>query len=183
MESRKCLYCDGPMNLPRADAIFCSQRCGVYYRRRRTLPVALTSRARWVRHDRQGRPLTIDSRMAAVDNPSTWAPFADARASNVGDGMGFVLTGDGIGCIDLDHCIVDGSVEPWAQEFIDANPNTFTETSRSGTGIHLWGQLPSAPGRKIRDGRNIEIYSRGRYIALGTPLAGTSLKLEPLIIP
>ena len=30
------------------------------------------------------------------------------------------------------------------------------------------------------DGRNIEIYSKGRYVALGTPLRGTTLDLLPL---
>ena len=171
------------MNLPRAGAKFCSTNCRVYFHRKRTLPVELTSRARWVRHDRTGRPLTVSGRLAAVDDPGTWSSHAGVKASGVGAGMGFVLNGDGIGCLDLDDCMLNGQVEPWAQLIIDANPNTFTETSRSGNGIHIWGLLDAAPGRRIRDGRNLEIYSRGRYIALGKALAGTPLKLEPLIIP
>ena len=63
--------------------------------------------------------------------------------------------------------------KPWAQQIIDANAGTFMETSLSGTGIHIWGLLDSRPGRVIRDGRNIEIYTAGRYMALGTPLPGS----------
>lgn len=142
----------------------------------------LTSRARWVRHDRKGRPFGVTGRVIDVTMPESWASYSDAKSSDVGAGMGFVLNGDGIGCVDLDDCMLNGRVEPWAQEIIDANPSTFTERSRNGNGIHVWGLLESAPGRRIRDGRNIEIYSRDRYIALGTPLAGTPLRLEPLII-
>ena len=171
------------MGLRRADAIFCSTRCRVAAHRKPSLPRELTSRARWVRHDRVGRPFTVTGRVAMVNIPAHWSSYADAKNSDVGAGMGFVLNGDGIGCIDLDDCMMNGRVLDWAQEIIDANPSTFTERSRSGNGIHIWGLLESAPGRRIRDGRNIEIYSRGRYIALGTPLAGTPLRLEPLIIP
>ena len=83
--------------------------------------------------------------------------------------------------MDLDDAIVDGVVLPWAQEIIDANQGTFIEVSQSGKGIHIWGYLEERPGRVIRDGRNIEIYSAGRYIALGTPLPGSSMELKLLV--
>lgn len=98
----------------------------------------------------------------------------------MGAGLGFVLNGDGIGVIDLDHAIVDGVILSWAAEVLAANPGTFTEVSQSGEGLHVWGLLAAGAGRKIRDDRNIEIYSTGRYIALGTPMAGTTADLLPL---
>ncbi|WP_348770206.1 hypothetical protein [Arthrobacter sp. E3] len=91
-----------------------------------------------------------------------------------------MLNGDGIGVLDLDHAIVDGVILPWAAEVLAANPGTFTEVSQSGEGLHIWGLLVAGKGRKIRDGRNIEIYTTGRYVALGTALTGTTTKLLPL---
>ena len=112
----------------------------------------------------------------------TWSSFADAKASDAGEGLGFAL-GEGIGVVDLDDAIEGGVVAPWAQAVLDANPDTFTEVSQSGAGIHVWGLLPEGKGRVIRDGRNIEIYSAGRFIAMGKPMAGTATKLEPLTVP
>ncbi|MBP2372122.1 hypothetical protein [Paeniglutamicibacter psychrophenolicus] len=84
--------------------------------------------------------------------------------------------------IDLDHCILDGKVLPWAAEILAANPNTFTEVSLSGSGLHVWGLHEAAKGKRVRDGRNLEVYSRGRYVALGERLPGTSFELRPLVI-
>lgn len=127
-------------------------------------------------------PMAVNARVASVSDPATWSSYSEAKGSRVGVGMGFVLNGDGIGCLDLDHCISDGRMEPWAQDIIDANAGTFMEISASGSGVHIWGLLDDAPGRRIRDGRNIEIYSTGRYIALGEPMPGTSLHMKPLVI-
>lgn len=172
------------MNLPREGAKFCSAKCGTYFRRAASrqpaLPVEMTSRARWVRRDTNKVPLTISGHAGSSTNPRTWATYAEAVTSTAGVGLGFVLNGDGIGVIDLDHAIVDGVVLPWAAEVLAANPGTFTEVSQSGEGIHIWGLLAAGRGRKIRDGRNVEVYSTGRYVALGTPMAGTKIDLLPL---
>lgn len=81
-------------------------------------------------------------------------------------GLGFVL-GDGIGCIDLDHCIIDGRLTAWAIEILDSLPTTYTEVSPSGAGLHVWGLIPERPGRKVRrDGHSVETYSTGRYITV-----------------
>lgn len=94
-----------------------------------------------------------------------------------------MLDGSGIGVIDLDDAIVDGHLLPWAAEVLAANRGTFVELSRSGRGLHIWGYLDKAPGRRLRDGRNIEIYSTGRYIAMGKAIRGSGSKLKPLNIP
>lgn len=140
-------------------------------------------RARFVRYTARKVPRTVSGFSASSTDPATWASFGAARASSVGEGIGFVL-GEGIGCIDLDHAIVDGVVADWAQLVLDANPDTYIEVSRSGEGLHIFGLLNEGPGRKIRDGRNIEVYSVGRYIALtGTRYAAAPAKLAPLSVP
>lgn len=174
------------MNLPRQGAKFCSQKCGTYFRRASkrnpTFPTEMTSRDRWLRRAENKRPLTIDGKAGSSTNPRTWSSFTEASASNAGVGLGFVLNGDGIGVIDLDHAMVDDVMLPWAAEVLAANPGTFVEVSQSGEGLHVWGLLTEGKGCRIRDGRNVEIYSTGRYMAMGTPLVGTSMKLLPLNI-
>lgn len=159
------------MNLPRQGAKFCSQKCGTYFRRaskrKPTFPTEMTSRNRWLRRAENKRPLTIDGKAGSSTNSQTWSSFAAASASNAGVGLGFVL-GDGIGCIDLDHCFEDGALANWAKEAIESITERviFAEVSQSGNGVHLFIEAQEAPGQKIRDGRNIERYTAGRYIAV-----------------
>lgn len=158
-------------------ARYCSGRCRqAAYRARRAaepaLPRELTGRDRWVRRQRK-RPLTVRGAAASVTNPRTWSSYAAARSSAKGDGIGFVL-GDGVGCIDLDHCLVDGEVLPWAQEILDRCPPTYVEVSMSGTGLHIFGLLPPGAGRGQRGGDGIEWYSTGRYIAVTGERFGSS---------
>lgn len=154
----------------RRDSRFCSPACRqkAYRARSRPLPAALAGRARWVRHDARKRPLTVSGRPASVTDPSTWSTYAEARSSTAGVGLGIVL-GGGLGCIDLDQCIEGGVLAPWAAEVLDEwrDRAVFVEVSMSGTGLHLFVPMAEGPGRRIRDGeRNIEIYSRARYIAV-----------------
>lgn len=158
------------MNIVRAGARFCTQKCRVYAHRaakQSPFPMELTSRDRWVRRSALKRPLTVYGKSASSTNPATWSSFAEAQSSTVGVGMGYVL-GDGIGCYDLDHCLVDGKPEPWVAKFIASIPERviFSEVSQGGDGVHIFVEAPEGPGRKIRDGRNIERYSTGRYIAV-----------------
>lgn len=132
----------------------------------------MTSRDRWLRRDSSKRPLTVAGKSGSSTNPRTWSTFSEARASQVGVGLGYVL-GDGIGCWDFDHCIVDGKLVGWAREAIEAitEPVVFSEISQSGEGVHVFVETPEGKGSKIRDGRNIEFYPSGRYIAVtGRPL-------------
>lgn len=52
-------------------------------------------------------------------------------------GVGFCITGHkGLVMIDLDDCVIDGSIEPWAQEIID-QVDSYTEFSPSGQGLRI----------------------------------------------
>lgn len=176
-----CQRCEGPLLIagkgPRPK--FCSTRFRVAAHRVGRLPVELTSRARWVRRNADKVPLTIDGRSASSTNPATWATYARAKASQIGAGLGFVL-GDGIGCIDLDHCLKDGVVADWAQDVLDQVGRTFIEVSPSGEGLHVWGYLEPGPGHR-RNG--VEIYSVGRYITVtGKPLAVAPFAALPALV-
>lgn len=156
------------MNLPRAGARFCSSKCRVYaHRAEKRFPAEMTARERWVRRTESKRPVTVSGRPASSTDSRTWASFETARKSSVGAGMGFVL-GGGIGCYDFDHCFENGHLAAWAVDAIRAIPERviFSELSQSSEGIHVFVEAAEGPGRKIRDGRNIERYTAGRYIAV-----------------
>lgn len=175
MEKRTCGHCGGGLLIARADAKFCSTRCRVAAHRaakKPALPRKMTSRKRWVRRDSEKRPLTTAGRAASSTDPVTWSTYSEAVKSDAGVGMGFIL-GDGIGCYDLDHCIEDGKPAPWVRWFIHSIPErlVFMEVSQSGTGVHIFIEAEEGAGSKtVKDGRHIERYTVGRYIAVtGTP--------------
>lgn len=115
-------------------------------------------------------------RRASVTNPATWDTFDVARASvedGKCDGLGLVLTGDGLVAIDLDHCVEPtGILSDLAVDVLAQLP-TYTEISPSGDGLHLWlfGTLPA--GGRRRDA--LEVYDTGRFLTLtGWHLCDTS---------
>lgn len=152
---------------------FCSTRCRVAAHRARraadmAVPKELTARRRWVRRDERKAPRTIDGGFASVTASSTWTTYRDARAATAGVGVGFVLAeGDGLVCVDLDHCLIDGELAPWARDILDRCPPTFVEVSASGEGLHIWGRGWVERGRRIRrGGEAVEVYGQGRYVAV-----------------
>lgn len=151
---------------------FCSTRCRVAAHRARrvasAMPTELAERRRWVRRDERKAPRTIDGGFASVTAAATWSPYAEAAASKVGVGLGYVLAeGDGIVCIDLDHCLTDGELSAWAREILDRCPASYTEISPGGDGLHIWGRGELERGRRMRmDGASVEVYGQGRYVAM-----------------
>lgn len=83
--------------------------------------------------------------------------------------MGFML-GDGVACIDLDHCYDRRNrLEWWAKMLIaPVAGRAYIEISPSGDGLHVWGLLEPRPGMRIRNdmGMNIEFYSRDRFMTV-----------------
>lgn len=166
---------------------FCSTRCRVAaHRARRTqasLPAEMTGRRRWVRRDERKAPRTVDGGFASVTSATTWATHDEARASKAGVGLGYVLAaGDGIVCIDLDHCLTDGELAAWARVILDRCPATYTEISPGGDGLHVWGLGELERGRRMRrGGESIEVYGRGRYVAVtGRRFEGSPVQLADL---
>jgi primase-polymerase (primpol)-like protein len=111
-------------------------------------------------------PLRLDGRPASSTDPAAWCSYQAAKLSAVGIGLGFVLNGDGVACVDLDHCLEGGQLVPWAVELLAMLPGTYIEVSPSGTGLHVWGTGFTGAGRRIRDHRQVEVYGRGRYITV-----------------
>lgn len=185
MPEQSCGHCGASMKLYRAGARYCSGACRVAAHRARkkaaepvpesVLPVEMTSSPRWVRwelQDRGGRttkvPLRADSgHLASVSVPNSWTSYEAAVASQHGDGIGWVL-GNGIGCIDLDHCIDGrGALADWAREIVDEHREDalLIEVSQSGRGLHIFRPMARGRGR-VRPG--VEVYppDSGRYIAV-----------------
>ena len=134
---------------------------------------------RFVAHDEQkvpyiGDPNYLDKpEFASPTKPSTWRDpntvFAALQADTTGTlvGMGFVLNGDGVVCIDLDHAVDEnGNITPEAQRILDRFPDTFAEYSQSGRGIHIWLHTSRLLPENGRRTNGIEIYQDKRYIAI-----------------
>ena len=81
------------------------------------------------------------TRKAQVDNPATFKPFEETVAARGSEGIGILVNGRIVG-IDLDHCIEDGRLLPWAQEITDHFNATYMEVSPSGTGVRIFCLLP-----------------------------------------
>lgn len=142
---------------------FCSATCRQRAHRARKARQPLSefhSERRWVRADGK-RPIMPCGSPASSTDPATWLRFSDVQAG-AGDGFG-VMLGGGLGCYDLDHCIVDGMLEGWALQVLDGIPEpvVFTEVSMSGTGLHVFVRAGESPG--TRRG-NVERYTRARFI-------------------
>lgn len=142
----------------------------------------MVAAGRWVRRSRSKVPLTIAGRAASSTDPATWSSFRAAKASAAGVGLGFVLNGDGIVCLDLDHCLPGGVATRAVEILLASLPETFIEVSPSGEGLHVFGRGLVARGRRLRrDGVNIEVYGQGRYIAMtGQRFRGTPSRLADL---
>ena len=168
-----CIVCGGSVATPARGRRpkFCSGRCRVKAHRDQkrvveAMPVELRERDRWIRHE-QKRPMAIGGWWASVTDPSHWSTYEDAVNSPYGDGLGFVLNGDGVICIDLDDCVVDGVPNADARALMRALPKTYVEFSPSGRGLHIWGFGTLDAGRKfVRDGLKIEVYPNGRYLTV-----------------
>ncbi|HEY8985431.1 MAG TPA: bifunctional DNA primase/polymerase [Streptomyces sp.] len=166
---RECEHCDKPMPLmSRRHARFCAPVCrAAAHRRKRTIPAELTRRPRWVRRTSRKVPVTAGGDVASSTDPSTWSRYRDASRSTAGAGLGFVLDGDGIVCLDLDHALVDDELLPWARNIVDAAGATWAEVSVSGTGLHVWGYGSLPHGRRLAvESGSVELYGTGRYIAV-----------------
>ena len=185
MTNRECEWCGAGLNLARADARTCSTRCRVAAHRaakkavdarNESIPEEIRALPRWVRWKSRRRgngatkaPLTTAGRAASSTDPETWATYAEASASNHGDGLGFVLNGDGLACIDLDGVLDGDRMDPRAATLLAEVDPFHVERSPSGRGLHAWVRHGSPTGRRVYtrpDGLRVEWYTDGRYMTV-----------------
>ena len=110
---------------------------------------------------------------ASSTNPATWASFEDALwAVKEGyyDYLGFVFNDNGIVGIDLDDAIVHGVTSPLATEIIH-QCSSYTEVSKSGTGIHILvkGDIPFKGKNNLA---GIEMYKTARFFIMTGDVLG-----------
>lgn len=75
--------------------------------------------------------------MASVSKPTTFIDFTTAVKTSIKySGIG-IRVSNRIIDIDLDHCIKDGAVLSWALTIVQMFPQTYIETSPSGTGLRI----------------------------------------------
>lgn len=164
----RCESCRGDLPLrSRRDARFCSPRCRTAAHRAGA-PAELKNLPRWVRWTGRKRPQTVHGAIASSTDPETWATYRDAVKSPAGLGLGFVLNGDGIVCLDLDDCIKEaGQINAVAAALLELAGRTWVEVSPSKRGLHIWGRAELAAGRRVMfRGQPVEVYPSGRYVTV-----------------
>jgi primase-like protein len=164
-----------------------------------TIPAALQARP-WVlwaaepdpdggKPNKVPRMIAAPTRRASSTDPSTWGTFGDAYEAYSAltedrrwaplhiAGIGVVLVGDGLVCVDLDGAITPTGGLTRAAATIVRRVPTFTERSWSGLGLHLW---VSGTLHRAMVSADIEAYDRGRFIAVtGQRYPGTPPSVEP----
>lgn len=112
-------------------------------------------------------PVQVNGAAAKSNDPSTWSDFESALdAAQFHSGLAFEITEPFCG-IDLDDCIDDNGLKPWAIEILFKFDGLgFAEISPSGTGIKILTRARKPDGsrsvRKFSDGQ-IECYDNRRF--------------------
>lgn len=125
-------------------------------------------------------PLDVRGGHARSNDPATWSTFDEAvEAMRLlpADGVGFMFDSDAddvIG-IDLDECVRQDGVDPWAVEVAQVF-STYTEISPSGTGLHLFvrGVLPDCSRKRGK----VEMYGKGRFFTVTGRTVGAASRVE-----
>ena len=103
----------------------------------------------WKLEKRRGKPTKVPynprtGQLAKTNDPATFGDFATAmKAYALGgwDGIGYRVS-EGIGAIDIDHCIrEDGSLNDVAASILAFLPDAYFEKSPSGTGLRGFFRL------------------------------------------
>lgn len=167
----------GTEDTTRQTGIHPDNSCDSLYKAR--IPEELRTRPQWVcwrygplRPNGKRSKDPIDSNTgtnAKVNDPKTWGSYGEAVAAVErygAEGIGFVLTKDDpFAGGDLDGCIKDGEIAPWAAKIVE-RANSYAEISPSGTGIKFF-VLGSLPTHKtgVRRGP-VELYQHGRFFTV-----------------
>lgn len=134
------------------------------------IPYELKELNQWVctRGDSKAPRRAYMDGAASSTDASTWSSYFMAKSSvenGYNDHVGFVFNDNGIVGIDLDDAFdEDGFLTPLAADII-GRCESYTEKSKSGTGIHilLYGDLPFKGKNNLK---GVEIYKTARYFIL-----------------
>ena len=160
----------------------------------RAIPALLKQQNRWApwialwnekrgKYDKVPRRADVPEYGLSTADPSRWYTFDAALATFQREspplaGVGYVMThAHGVVGVDLDGCILDGQLAPWAQEVVDAL-RSYTEVSPSGRGLRIFLQGEAADWMNHTVG--IEVYggSAPRFLTItGAHLVGTPLEV------
>src|SRR5262249_5099297 len=104
---------------------------------------------------------------AANNRPDTWSVHRAAVKAVLGgraNGIGFVLTDTDVAAVDIDKCRdpETGAIDSWAQQILDAAPNSYREITVSGTGLRIIGTAKGTETHRRfsvagREGAGIEV--------------------------
>lgn len=158
------------------------------------LPAALQERGLfccWRYEDREGKPTKCPYNprtggKAQSTNPDTFAPLAAAlNASGRYDGVG-VGVFNGLGAIDIDHCIGEGGEISDMAVDITSTMQAYTEYSPSGTGLRILFKAAGFQYDKARYYINnkkagLEVYIAGctnKYVTVTGNALTPGLELE-----
>ena len=130
------------------------------------IPPCIKAKTAWVGFKVAGgtkTPVVADSpnRKASSTNPKSWRAF-DTAVNGLQRGdfncIGYALNGEEIG-IDLDDCIDDDKLKPYAAEIVE-RCGSYSEESVSGTGLHILLKGNLGKGHKSSE---VELYGRERF--------------------
>lgn len=113
-------------------------------------------------------PRQPNGRKASSTNSATWSTFdrvMEVYASGKYSGVGVILNGTGLACVDLDDALdSDGQPSPFASSVLADIPG-YAEVSPGGHGLHIFLDTPTR-GPAVDKNGPIEFYSHSRYIAV-----------------
>ena len=161
-----------------------------------SVPVELRARRQWVnwRYTWNAKrwqwakvPYRPTGGAASTTDRATWATWAQVlgayqQTHNDYDGVG-IICADGLGGLDVDHCLTDkGTLDGLALDTI-ATLNTYSEISPSGHGVRCLFFADALPKEGSKDSKlGLELYAYktgGRYLTVtGDRLPNTSPTVE-----
>ena len=141
----------------------------------------------WNYEERGGKPTkvpyTIGGYRAESTNPRDWYSYDEVEEVRaMFSGIGFVFSESDSFCgIDLDDCLKNGEVMPWATEIVEKLSGTYSEISPSGNGLKFFvkADLPFSKGKKVQvESGAVEIYDHARYFTVTGDTFGPSVVQE-----
>lgn len=112
-------------------------------------------------------PYTVHNTPAKSNDSSSWCTFdqvMDCYYENGHEyaGVGFMFNNTGLVGIDLDNCLHNAKLTPFAKNVM-ATVQGYAEISPSGTGLHIIARANISRSYKTEE---IEIYKTGRYFTM-----------------